>query len=181
MNELILVVPTADFLEQISAYKIEFLNANEYLYGGARLAEMSDLNSWLSHVSAIAKGEGLEEGRIPSLTYLCMRQFDQKMVGICNIRHNLNQPFLINFAGHIGYSICLSERRKGYAKEQLRLALKKSEQLGVKKVLVTCDVNNFASERTIMANGGIFENTYVEPSDYSETKRYWIEVLHDQP
>lgn len=181
MNEIRLVVPTADFLEQISAYKIEVLNANEYLYGGARLAEISDLNSWLSHVSAIAKGEGLEEGRVPSLTYLCMRQFDQKMVGICNIRHNLNQPFLINFAGHIGYSICLSERRKGYAKEQLRLAFKKSEQLGVKKVLVTCDVNNFASERTIMANGGIFENTYVEPSDDSETKRYWIEVLHDQP
>lgn len=180
MNELRLVVPSTEFLEQLAAYKSEFDLANEHLYGGARLGEMTDLNEWLDHVTAIAKGEGLEEGRVPSSTFICIRQSDQKMLGICNIRHSINQPFLINFSGHIGYSICPSERRKGYAKEQLRLALHEVAKLGIERALVTCDVNNIGSEKTILANGGKYENTYVNPSDGSETKRYWIEVTNDQ-
>ncbi|MFC5631248.1 MULTISPECIES: GNAT family N-acetyltransferase [Streptococcus] len=180
MKELVLIVPSVDWLEEVSAYKSEFFQANEHLHGGARLGEMADLTEWLDHVRAIAKGEGLEERRVPSSTFLCIRQADNKMVGICNIRHNLSQPFLVNFAGHIGYSIRPCERRKGYAKEQLRLALKKAAKLGIKRALVTCDVNNVASEKTILANGGNYDNTYVDPSVGSETKRYWIEVTNDQ-
>ncbi|MGT2829524.1 GNAT family N-acetyltransferase [Streptococcus hillyeri] len=179
MTELELVLPDIDYLEEVVAYKAEFLQAGEHLHGGARLDIMSDLSEWLTHVMTIAKGEGLEEGRVPSSTFLCIRQSDQKMVGICNIRHNLSQPFLVNFAGHIGYSIRPSERRKGYAKEQLRLALKEAGKLGITRALVTCDVNNVASEKTILANGGNYDNTYVNPSDGSETKRYWIEVTND--
>ena len=40
-----------------------------------------------------------------------------------NIRHYLNEE-LSKFGGHIGYSIRPTERNKGYAHEQLKLALK---------------------------------------------------------
>lgn len=179
MTELVLRVPSSDYLSQIAAYKEEFSQSGDHLHGGARLAEMSYLSDWLNHVTAIAKGEGLEKGRVASSTFLCLRQEDQKMVGICNIRHSINQPFLINFIGHIGYSICPSERRKGYAKEQLRLALQEAGKLDINRVLVTCDVKNLASEKTILANGGVYENTYTDPEDKTKTKRYWIEVTHD--
>lgn len=176
MSDLTLVVPSRAFLDQVAAYKAEFSQTGQHLYGGARLENMANLEDWLVYVSAITSPEGVEEGRVPSSTFLCIRQSDQKMVGICNIRHSLDQLFLVNLAGHVGYSICPSERRKGYAKEQLRLALMEAGRLGIKQALVTCDVANLASERTILANGGHYESTYTDPDDQSETKRYWIEV-----
>lgn len=39
---------------------------------------------------------------------------------------------------------------------------------------ITCDVNNNASEKTILANGGVYENTI--EVDGSQMKRYWIEI-----
>lgn len=180
MAELVLVIPSTDFLTEILAYKEEFLQSGEQLYGGAGLAGMSDMTEWLNRVAAFAVGQGLEEGKVASSTFLCLRQPDQKIVGICNIRHNLSQPYFLNYAGHIGYSIRPSERKKGYAKEQLRLALIEAGKLGIDRALVTCDVANLASEKTILANGGLYENTYIAPDDQSQTKRYWIEVKHDQ-
>lgn len=178
MSDLTLVVPSSQYLDQVAAYKAAFAQAGQHLYGGARLENMENLEDWLTYVHAIRTPEGVEEGRVPSSTFLCIREADQKMVGICNIRHSLDQPFLVNFAGHIGYSICPSERRQGYAKEQLRLALMEAGRLGIRQALVTCDVANLASERTILANGGRYENTYTDPDDQSQTKRYWIEVPH---
>ncbi|BCP61067.1 hypothetical protein SUT328_02500 [Streptococcus parasuis] len=59
------------------------------------------------------------------------------MVGICTIRHDLNHEHLKNYIGHIGYSIHPEERRKGYATEQLRLALLEAKKLGIAQVLIT--------------------------------------------
>lgn len=178
MTDLVLIKPNIDYLDIITAYKNEFAQANEPIYGGAHLENYVDLVAWIAYTQAIETESGVKEGRAPSSTFLCVRQSDQKMVGICNFRHHLKQDFLINFAGHIGYSICPSERRKHYAKKQLKLALAKAHNLGITKVLVTCDVDNIASEKTILANGGVYDNTYVNPDDHSQTKRFWIEVNH---
>lgn len=97
------------------------------------------------------------------------------MVGICNIRHDLNQEFLQNIAGHIGYSIKPSERRKGYAREQLRLALLEAQKLGLSQVLVTAADWNIGSQKTILANGGVYENTYYDKANNENMKRYWID------
>ncbi|WP_075721302.1 GNAT family N-acetyltransferase [Roseburia sp. 499] len=65
-----------------------------------------------------------------------------------------------------------SERGKGYAKEMLRLNIQNAKAMGIEKLLVTCDVNNTASEKNILANGGVYENTI--DVDGSKMKRYWI-------
>lgn len=65
-------------------------------------------------------------------------------------------------------SIHPHERRKGYAKEYLRLALIEASKLGIDRVLLTCDETNIGSERTILANGGIYENTYQNSEDGTE-------------
>ena len=67
-----------------------------------------------------------------------------------------------------------SERGKGYAKEMLRLNVQNAKAMGIDKLLVICDVNNKASEKTILANGGVYENTI--DVDGSQMKRYWITV-----
>ena len=93
------------------------------------------------------------------------------MVGIIDIRHRLND-YLLQFGGNIGYSIRKSERRKGYAKAMLSLGLAECRNLGLEKVLITCDKENISSAKTILACGGVLENEIAEGCRI--TQRYWI-------
>lgn len=82
--------------------------------------------------------------------------------------------YLLSYGGHIGYSVRRSERKKGYATEMLKLALKECEGLGITKVLLTCDKDNIASAKTIIKNEGILENEVQEEGGI--TQRYWINL-----
>ena len=53
---------------------------------------------------------------------MLVRENDQKIVGMVNIRHSLN-AYLERCGGHIGVSIVPSERHKGYATQMLKMAL----------------------------------------------------------
>lgn len=75
----------------------------------------------------------------------------------------------------MGFTIRPSERRKGYAKEILRLNLQKCRDRNMEKVMVTCDRENVASEKTIIANGGVFEKEVFVDGEY--IKRYWIALV----
>lgn len=77
--------------------------------------------------------------------------------------------------GHIGYEVRPSERRKGYATEMLRLALKKCVDLGITKVLITCDKSNLGSAKTIQNQGGVLENEFLEENG-ELAQRYWINL-----
>ena len=44
--------------------------------------------------------------------------------------------------------------------------------MGIQKLLVVCDETNTASEKAILANGGVFEK-YIETGG-CRMKRYWI-------
>lgn len=75
-------------------------------------------------------------------------------IGVIDLRHHINHPVLSVWGGHFGYSVRPDERRKGYAKEMLRLNLQNCRSYGLSKVMITCDCDNTASEKTIIANGG---------------------------
>jgi predicted acetyltransferase len=61
--------------------------------------------------------------------------------------------------GHIGYVVVPEFRRRGYATTILSLAIQIAhENLGIGRILVTCDEDNIGSIRTIEKNGGILEN-----------------------
>lgn len=173
MEKLTFISPSMDWERELLAYKEAF--GDEHLHGGNRLQEIDDLSEWLNHLEKAGSASTCGEGRSPSTTFLCIRERDQTMVGICNIRHDLNQDYLMTIAGHIGYSIHPAERRKGYATEQLRLALLEAKKLGIDRVLVTAADWNIGSQKTILANGGVLENTYYDTVDDELMLRYWIE------
>lgn len=50
--------------------------------------------------------------------------------------------------------------------------LEEAGKRGFEKVMITCSTDNTASERTILANGGVYEKT-VSVED-EQIKRYWI-------
>ena len=99
-----------------------------------------------------------------------------RIVGRVAIRHSLNQ-FLERLGGHIGYVVVPEFRRRGYATTILRMALRiASDQLGIRRVLVTCDDGNIGSIRTIEKCGGILENIVSGPHVQTPKRRYWIEA-----
>ncbi len=139
--------------------------------GMASLESFANFDIWLEKINKESKGEELLPNRVAATTYILIRSSDSKVLGIYNIRHELND-FLLNFAGHIGYSIRPNERKKGYGTIGLKLALDESKKLGIKKVLLTCNVKNIGSNKVIENCGGILENIVMK--DNEELKRYWI-------
>lgn len=179
MEELRLVAPSARYASQIADYRAEFLAHGDSMDGTANLRKFEDPADWLSWLAQTAAEETCPAGLVPETEFLCVRTADDRLVGMIDIRHRLND-YLLQFGGHIGYSIRKSERRKGYAKEQLRLALEECRVLGLTRVLITCSRENTGSQRTILAAGGELENEVFDPGDGTMTQRYWVPVQRAQ-
>jgi predicted acetyltransferase len=114
------------------------------------------------------------EGRVPA-TFL-FAESDGEIVGRVSIRHDLND-FLFNYGGHVGYAVRPQFRGKGIATEILRQSLKICSDLGLKKVLVTCNDQNLYSAKTIENCGGVLENKVLNDPEEAEgalVRRYWI-------
>ena len=92
---------------------------------------------------------------------------DEQVVGFLALRRRLN-AWLFEEGGHIGYSVRPSRRGEGHASRALALAVRRSAELDLDRVLVTCDVPNRASARTIERNGGVQEDVR------NGKRRYWI-------
>lgn len=114
------------------------------------------------------------DGKVPDSTFFCLDTDRNRFVGAVNIRHYLNDS-LLKSGGHIGDGIRPSERRKGYATEMIGLALEQCRKLGIDKVLMTCDKDNIGSRKSILKNGGVLENEFVNEEGNIE-QRYWIDL-----
>jgi len=171
MNRLKLVLPTPEYEIKIMSYKTEFLENKDRMYGTGGLKNAENFSKWYNGVCNKSKEETVRKGLSPETTYLAIRTDDDRLIGMINIRHRLNE-FLLNKGGHIDYSVRKSERQKGYAIEMLGLALKECARLNIRKVLITCDKDNIASARTIIRNGAELENEIKVGNRISQ--RYWI-------
>ena len=78
--------------------------------------------------------------------------------------------------GHIGYVVIPSRHGCGYATEILRQALEHCSDIGLERVLLTCDIDNIASQRVIEKNGGVLEGLVEAPELRVPKRRYWIET-----
>lgn len=101
---------------------------------------------------------------------------DGEVVGFLSFRHELNDH-LREVGGHIGYSVRESRRRQGYASAALRLGLDRAREIGLERVMVTCDDDNIGSFRTIESAGGMLQDVRVvlEHGD-TPVRRYWISL-----
>ena len=135
-------------------------------------AEVS-FDDFLKRMRERERDEIREKGLVPATLYFLVDE-KNKICGALDIRHELNE-YLEKFGGHIGYGIAPSERKKGYGKIQLKLALEKTKKIGLKKVLITCDDYNIGSAKTIEACGGIYNDTLADVEG-NRIKRYFVEV-----
>lgn len=173
MDEIKLIIPERIHEMEVMDYKAEFEKYGENVDGSGMLGLSKTFDEWYQMLKDNECEETVREGYVPADTYLAMRVSDGRIVGTISIRLRLND-YLASYGGHIGYSVRRSERQKGYAKEMLRLALLKCKEKKICNVLITCDKENIASSKTILANGGILENEV--PEGDRITQRYWISV-----
>ena len=93
-SELELVMPNESYKEQVMEYLEEHIKSGEYeLHGDGGLDHLKDYDKWLLKIKSDMKTEG-DEKRVPSTLYLAIRKSDNKLIGMIQIRHKLNENLL---------------------------------------------------------------------------------------
>ena len=173
MEELILIKPTAEYGVQIMEYRQEFLDSGDSMDGCGPLRRLDNPTEYLKVCADYENSKTVPVDKVQATQFFCIRKSDNKLVGMIQVRHHFNE-YLEKYAGHIGYSVRPTERRKGYAKEMLKMALPFCKEIELDKVLISCSDSNIGSEKTILANGGVYESTVLEPNSNRFLKRFWI-------
>ncbi|HWO07164.1 MAG TPA: GNAT family N-acetyltransferase [Candidatus Paceibacterota bacterium] len=138
------------------------------------IAELErDFSAYVERKISQSRGENLPEGYVPATEFWLVD--GDEYIGSVNIRHRLTE-YLRTLGGHIGYDIRPSKRGRGYGTKILELALPKARELGIERVLVTCDATNVASRKIIEKNGGVLKNSVPNPAAGVEKLRFWIAV-----
>ena len=170
-----LIFPTIEHKQAVMEYRQEWLDSGlgEMINGswGLQHKDYDSYKKWLDDIEKLVTGQSNNPNiNVPASTYLAF--CGEKIVGNIQIRHRLND-YLLSTYGHIGYAVRPSERRKGYATHMLALALGKYREMGIGKVLISCDKSNTSSVKTISKNGGIFGKEFAE-DDGNIVQQYWI-------
>lgn len=166
-----LVRPTTDlsdsWWEMVDDFGTESLHGSSYRPGDRdALRDPAVFEEWVDWLGRMERtDEALPEGRVPSSNRWIVR--DGRVVGTIAVRHALT-PSLLAEGGHIGYAVRPGARRQGIARAALGLALGLAASRGIDPVLVTCDVDNVASARTIVACGGVVED------ERDGVLRHWV-------
>ena len=169
-----LVKPSAKYAEQIKAYRQEFLDSGDSMDGCGSLRSMDNPYDFIKKCQACENPDTLPDGLVTATQFMLVSE-DDKILGMIQVRHYFND-YLSKYGGHIGYSVRPSERRKGYTKLMLSTALPFCRRIGLNKVLITCIDGNIGSEKTIVANGGVYESSIYEKKEGVFLKRFWIEL-----
>jgi predicted acetyltransferase len=104
-------------------------------------------------------------------TYRWIVESDRVLGGIA-LRHGSSDYVL--WAGHIGYGIRPSARRRGLATWAVGRMLDEARVPDLDRVLAVCAVGNVASVKTIERCGGVFEG--IRNTKFGPVRRYWIEL-----
>jgi predicted acetyltransferase len=171
-----MIFPTMEYKDKAIEYINEFYKYGSEINGSGSLDKFlkeSTYEKWLESLKASLDIANIPDSEVPKITYFYVREDDEKIIGMVNIRLALND-YLREEGGHIGYSIRPTERRKHYATMMLNDALKVCDKLGIKEVLISCDKSNIASAGVIKNCGGVLKREFYSDTYKEELQMYQI-------
>lgn len=174
MSVCSLVKPDIWLKEKFTNMVRDYNDNNENIFSSDYFNVNFNFENYIQDLKDLSNGIGLPQGYVTSTEWWLINS-NSYILGTVRLRHELGKR---NFeeGGHIGYDISPRYRRKGYGKVILKLVLEKAKELGLEKVLITCDFDNIGSKRIIEFNGGKLENTIVSKETGKEVLRYWIKL-----
>ncbi len=173
-----MVFPSMAYKSKAIEYINEFYTYGSEINGSGsldRYLRESTYEEWLKKILGAIDIANIPEGKVPGLTYFYVRESDDKIVGMVNIRLALND-FLEREGGHIGYSVRPTERKKYYATSMLKDALQVCRTIGIKKVIVTCDKANIGSANVIKNCNGELDAEFFSDTYGEVIQRYVIKL-----
>lgn len=176
MSQIKLIKPSTEYAEKIMEYREEFpVERMRVTYDPSRIPGMDYLEKYENVLDWLQFCEDMSD----KITwYMSVRKSDDTIVGFITFRHKLEyDDDDIEFASNFGYSVRPSERGKGYAKEQLKIGLQKAKALGFERVRIVCRDINIGSNKTILANGGVYIDTIHGEKSGMNINRYDITIL----
>ncbi|PRY14047.1 GNAT family N-acetyltransferase [Kineococcus rhizosphaerae] len=161
-----LVVPRASVADSVRAAAARPDWDAHPAYAGVAHLDDEGFEGWVGGLLADTReGTPRPEGFVPSTNLWWVR--GREYLGRVQVRHRLT-PRLRDLGGHVGYWVVPQHRRRGHATAMLAAVLPVVRDLGIECALVTCDVGNVASRRTIERNGGLFQD------QRGQEARFWV-------
>lgn len=158
MEELFLSSPKEEYKNSFEAYVLDYKMINDDHYFNKYKKALENFNEYLKE---------LPKGEVITSTFWLIHK--NEVVGVVRIRHEE-----VECAGHIGYDISPRYRGKGYGFNILKLALEESKKIGLKEVVLTCNVENIVSKKIIERCNGRFLETIYDKEDDEHLYKYII-------
>lgn len=175
---MMLVMPTLAHKEQAMNMVAEFAQYGSSLNGDGFLSDFlrdSSYEAWVEQLESASNAANCPVGHAPALTYFGVRESDDRIVGMIDLRLELNDH-LRTHGGHIGYAIRPTERGKGYAADMLKAALEIYKKRGVSELLLICSKDNTASAKVIANCGGALNDEFYSDTYHEVLQRYTIQL-----
>ena len=166
-RNICLVRPTLQLKEQALEYRQEHFKNGETVINGSELFDqIENYEEWLAEVNRNTKLETVNENWVVTDTFFAVRRSDNRVVGIIDLRHTLND-FLKDF-GNCGYSVRPSERNNGYATEMLRQLIAVAKEAGLSELHISVEKTNTPSIHVIKKNGGVYERSFAHDNELAD-------------
>lgn len=169
---LFLTEPDKKYQNSFQNYALAYRKINDEHYFNKYKKALENFKDYLNDLYNYSDGKNLPEGEVATSTFwlICKNE----VVGVVRIRHQE-----VECAGHIGYDISPDYRNKGYGLQILKLALEKAIKIGLKEVILTCNVNNTASRKVIEKNNEKLLGTIFDEEENEHLYKYSITLTTD--
>ena len=150
---MLLIEPTLEYAKDIEAYRQEFLDIEGSMDGCGSLRRCATGAEWIEKSIQGKDPKYVPEGRVPATQFVYVREEDNRVVGMLQLRHCFNE-YLEKYAGHIGYSIRRDDRGKGCGTAGLRLAIEAARKIIPEdEIYLRVRKDNIASQKVMLNNG----------------------------
>lgn len=167
MEDLFLVKPNEKYQESFENYALAYRNISDEHYFSKYRNALENFQGYLNTLHDYSNGKDLAQGEVATSTFWLIDK--KEVVGVVRIRH-----LEVDCAGHVGYDISPDYRNRGYGLEILKLALEKVKEIGIKEVILTCNVDNIASKKIIEKSNGELLGTIFDEEENECLYRFSI-------